>query len=245
MKESIIAAIRQAIDEGETEPLTRAVIAVLRASDYGHSVEETLSLLISAAIRNITPDRANVPFPEAIAGAVLNGMFLGRPGEFIAGQIAVNTRKDGESTIAVACHGTMPEDQDELRRSLLHHAAWAGDATAIKALADVAADPDARDGNGRTPLVCAAITQNLAAVDALIEVGADPNAACARGITALHYAAAGENVDFIAALIDAGADVNACSVRGQTPLDCADAAENLQALIALLDAGGLRNENPS
>ena len=80
MKESIIAAIRQAIDEGETEPLTRAVIAVLRASDYGHSVEETLSLLISAAIRNITPDRANVPFPEAIAGAVLNGMFLGPPG---------------------------------------------------------------------------------------------------------------------------------------------------------------------
>ena len=97
MEEPIFSAIRQAIDEGDTEVLSRAVTAVLRASDYGCSSEEVLALLISTAIRNITPNRADAPVPEEIADAVLNGMFLGSPGEFIAGQIAVNTRRDGKA----------------------------------------------------------------------------------------------------------------------------------------------------
>ena len=55
MEEPIFAAIRQAIDEGDTEVLSRAVTAVLRASDYGCSSEEVLALLISTAIRTLAP----------------------------------------------------------------------------------------------------------------------------------------------------------------------------------------------
>ena len=110
MEDAIIAAIRKAVDDGEENVLTRAIAAVLRASDYNHTTEENLFLLISAAIRNSTPDGAEELRPETIAGAVLNGIFLGCPAAFKGGKIAVSTQNNGEDTIALVSRGNMPDE---------------------------------------------------------------------------------------------------------------------------------------
>ena len=110
MEDAIVAAIRRAVDDGEKEVLTRTIAAVLRASDYGHNAEENLCLLISAAIRNMTPDGAEELRPETIAGAILNGLFLGRPAEFRGGKIAVSTQNNGEDMIALVTRGDLPDE---------------------------------------------------------------------------------------------------------------------------------------
>lgn len=58
----------------------------------------------------------------------------------------------------------------------LHAAAARGDVAAIGELMAGGADPEARDGNGRTPLHVAAFASHDDVVRALVEAGGDPNA---------------------------------------------------------------------
>lgn len=58
----------------------------------------------------------------------------------------------------------------------LFAAAARGDAAEIGRLAAAGANPNARDGQGRTPLHVAAYRSQLDAMRALVEAGADPNA---------------------------------------------------------------------
>lgn len=56
----------------------------------------------------------------------------------------------------------------------LHLAAANPDLSALQALLDAGADPNARDGEGATPLHIAAYTQNARHAQRLLEAGADP-----------------------------------------------------------------------
>ena len=115
MEDAISTAIREAIGAGEEEVLTRAIAALLGANDYGHTAQENLTLLISAAIRNIAPDNVERPAPETIAGAVLDGLFLGltigqgESASFVGGKVAVRANED---QITLVTRGELPDEND-------------------------------------------------------------------------------------------------------------------------------------
>ena len=67
---------------------------------------------------------------------------------------------------------TAPSAAEAARYQGLHAAAHRGDAAAIERLLRGKADPDARDGNGRTPLHVATFARQRAAVAALVRGGA-------------------------------------------------------------------------
>jgi len=71
----------------------------------------------------------------------------------------------------------LPPGAVELQRYAgLHAAAARGDAPDIRRLLAQGANPDPRDGHGRTPLHVAAFHSHYDAVRALVQGGADPNA---------------------------------------------------------------------
>ena len=66
-----------------------------------------------------------------------------------------------------------PTAQEVAGYSGLHGAAHQGDAGKIERLASTKADPNGRDGNGRTPLHVATFARRSAAIRALVKAGAD------------------------------------------------------------------------
>jgi hypothetical protein len=82
-------------------------------------------------------------------------------------------------------------------RSLLHHAAWAGDLEVFKAIVDAGGDIDRKrntvwrpnggvNGRGNKPLHFAVMYNRKAIVEYLLDLGADVNAAGEQGYTPLH-----------------------------------------------------------
>ena len=71
---------------------------------------------------------------------------------------------------------TAPNAAEIARYDGLHRAAHDGDAEAIARLISAGADPDARDGAGRTPAHVAAFASQDDALRALADAGADMNA---------------------------------------------------------------------
>ena len=101
--------------------------------------------------------------------------------------------------------------------------------SAVKALIEAGADPNARAEGGTTPLHLAVLTTfNPSIVKALIEAGGDPNARAKDGGTPLHYAAKTSGPSVVEALLDAGADPKARAEYGRIPFDYADDNKALQ-----------------
>src|SRR5690606_10081179 len=98
------------------------------------------------------------------------------------------------------------------------------------------ADPQARDGNGRTPLLAAARGGKLAAVDALAEAGADATTADAEGRGALALACAAEvpQPALLQRLMELGAQPAFADVEGRRAIDHAIEAGRW-SLVAVLD----------
>lgn len=97
------------------------------------------------------------------------------------------------------------------------------------------ADPNHRDGLGRTPLFQ---TSSRNRADFLLQHGADPNARDDQGCPLLHFAIDSHWEQLAGALLDAGADVNA-TWEGWTALDLA-IAQNCPALAdAIRRHGGI------
>lgn len=92
---------------------------------------------------------------------------------------------------------------------VLHAAAAAGDLAAIERLGDAGANPNARDGFGRTPLHIAVSTGQPDAAMALVRRGADPQAYDDQHVDALTIAAERGDRAMVALLLWLGADPGA------------------------------------
>ncbi len=128
--------------------------------------------------------------------------------------------------------------------SLLHTAAYRGDAAAIPVFA-ANIDVNARDRHGMTPLHVAVVRDrdHGQTVAALLAAGADVNARAGNGCTSLWAAIEYGRAAALQLLIATGADVNIKAPDGSTPLHWAAFNDAPEAIWALLAAGARVNES--
>jgi len=102
--------------------------------------------------------------------------------------------------------------------TLLHFAAYSGQAATARLLLESGADVDAKEKDGFTPLHLAAQEGKTEVVKVLLEKGANPNTQENIGWTPLHFAAQEGHLDVAKLLLDGGADPNIKESRGITAL---------------------------
>ncbi|MCY4661447.1 MAG: ankyrin repeat domain-containing protein [Acidobacteria bacterium] len=112
-----------------------------------------------------------------------------------------------------------------------------GDAAAVRAALDAAADVDARQPDGATALHWAARLDRLDVARLLLAAGADPSAANAFDVTPLSLAAVNGSAEMIATLLAAGADPNATMAGSETVLLTAARTGRTDAVHALIGHG--------
>ena len=98
------------------------------------------------------------------------------------------------------------------------------DAVAVRAELDAGADPQARDGAGRTALhVATEVSDDPGVIELLLDTGADPEApvAFSDGEHPLHTAAVRSDPGFAEVLLERGADVDGTDANDRTPLHVA------------------------
>ena len=100
-------------------------------------------------------------------------------------------------------------------------AALAGDIDGLEAALAAGANPNARDGRGRTALMHAANEGYPLLVPTLLAAGADPDIRAADGATALFMAAVHGHSEIVALLMEAGADPRIKGPKGMTAVDAA------------------------
>jgi hypothetical protein len=121
-------------------------------------------------------------------------------------------------------------------RTLLHYAAYIGDAALVDALADRGANLDAPAAGVflSPPIVQAILGGRMATLERLISRGANVNARLDDGSTPLHEAAQLGEEAMVRRLIQAGADPNAVRRDGRSPRALA-AAQGHPRIAKLLD----------
>ena len=129
-----------------------------------------------------------------------------------------------------------PSAQAVAAYSGLHAAAAKGDAAEIARLAAAGANPDARDGHGRTPLMVAAHLRRMDAARALIAAKADLNALDRQAYDVVTIAAVADDLPMLQLALASGGNPRAItSPYGGTALIAAahlGHARVVQALIA-------------
>lgn len=108
---------------------------------------------------------------------------------------------------------------------------------ASPAIADTAADVNARRPDGSTPLQWAAFQGDLEEAKRLIARGADVNAENNYGVNAMLLAADIAHTELIKLLLKHGADANTANPDGETPMHLVARAGNVEAAKVLLKAG--------
>jgi ankyrin repeat protein len=123
--------------------------------------------------------------------------------------------------------------------TVLHHAAWNGQAAFVKELIKKhQLDVNATNNDGNTPLHDAAYSGQSKAFAALVENGADISAVSNKGATVLHHAAWNGQAAFIEELVEKyRLDVNATNDDGNTPLHHAAHSGQSKAFAALVENG--------
>jgi ankyrin repeat protein len=127
--------------------------------------------------------------------------------------------------------------------NMLVAAFWKGDSEALKYLAGIVHDINAKDPRFDAPvLVLAAAWGHTEMVEILLEAGADPNCGADKdGLTALMWACKNfdEQLEMVRALLKAGAEVDARSNYDETPLSIAYEYENHNIVTLLKEYGAL------
>jgi ankyrin repeat protein len=111
----------------------------------------------------------------------------------------------GFGVMGAASAQTAPTSAELAAYGGLHAAAAQGSLESIERLVREGANPNAREGNGRTPLHIAAFRGHGAAAAALIAAGADPHLLDNQRYDAVTIAAVRDDVPTLKALLDAGA----------------------------------------
>jgi hypothetical protein len=120
--------------------------------------------------------------------------------------------------LAVALSGpaaaqTPPSPAEAARYTGLHAAAWQGDAVRTAQLLAGGANPNSRDGHGRTPLHVAAFAQRRGALRALAQGGADLGALENDRYDAVTIAAVADDEDTLRLLLALGASAKLITSR--------------------------------
>ncbi|MFW6053007.1 MAG: ankyrin repeat domain-containing protein [Desulfosalsimonas sp.] len=132
----------------------------------------------------------------------------------------------------------------EYEDEMLPGAFWEDDEEALRYLADIVYDINARDKRfNASVLVLAASQARAETVKYLLNAGADPHVTDETGLTPLmwavkHFDQQEEKEEMVRALLEAGAKVNAESERGETPLSIAIQYRNNDDIISLLEGYG-------
>ena len=108
---------------------------------------------------------------------------------------------------------TPPSPAEAARYGGLHAAAWQGDGARIAQLLADGADPNSRDGHGRTPLHVATFAKRREAVRALIKGGADLGALENDRYDAVTIAAVADDEATLALLLQLGASAKLITSR--------------------------------
>ena len=108
---------------------------------------------------------------------------------------------------------TPPSQAESTRYVGLHAAAWQGDAARIAQLLSDGADPNSRDGHGRTPLHVATFAKRREAVRALAKGGADLGALENDRYDAVTIAAVADDEATLALLLQLGASAKLITSR--------------------------------
>jgi len=106
-----------------------------------------------------------------------------------------------------------PSPAEAARYTGLHAAAWQGDAARIAQLLAGGADPNSRDGHGRTPLHVATFAKRREAVRALAQGGADLGALENDRYDAVTIAAVADDEATLALLLELGASARLITSR--------------------------------
>ncbi len=108
---------------------------------------------------------------------------------------------------------TAPTPAEAARYTGLHAAAWQGDAARITQLLAAGADPNPRDGHGRTPLHVATFAQRRDAIRALANGGADLGRLENDRYDAVTIAAVADDEATLALLLELGASAKLVTSR--------------------------------
>jgi ankyrin repeat protein len=114
---------------------------------------------------------------------------------------------------ASAAAQTPPSPAEAARYSGLHAAAWQGDAARIAQLLAGGADPNSRDGHGRTALMVATFAKRREAVRALAKGGAALGALENDRYDAVTIAAVADDEAMLALLLELGASAKLTTSR--------------------------------
>lgn len=136
--------------------------------------------------------------------------------------------------------GNSVDSRDNYQFTPLHSAANGGHVEAVRRLADLSHDLNAKDYLGRTPLHYAAMHGRAAAIDELVRLGAGLDEQDSRGgYTALHLAADAGQCEAISRLVALGAPVDGSSTKGLAPLALAlmKGPANVDAVALLVELG--------
>jgi ankyrin repeat protein len=115
--------------------------------------------------------------------------------------------------VAPAAAQTPPTAAEVAQYGGLHAAAWQGDAARIAQLLAAGADPNRRDGHGRTPLHVATFARQRLAVRALAQAGADLGALENDRYDAVTIAAVADDEDTLRTLLSSGASAKLITSR--------------------------------
>jgi ankyrin repeat protein len=128
------------------------------------------------------------------------------------------------------------------KRTLVHMAAKADNAQAIRLLLDLGADIAAEDYRRNTPLHLACDAAAVRASQLLLSTSAPIDARNSMDFLPIHAAARGlrdfgQRVEIVVMLLDAGSDINAETNAGRTPLFFAATCGNASLVDLLLTRG--------
>ena len=150
----------------------------------------------------------------------------------------VKRTPDGLALLGITTNPPLVALDDDMGRTLLHHAAALDDLTIASMLLRYGANPSLKDDDDQTPLHCAAETSSYRTLACLLDNGAEVDAQDDMGATPLMLAAEENSRECCVALIAAGANVHYKDEDEASALFyAATEHKHPRCIVPLLDAG--------